>query len=153
MKYRILSKTEKELYGANFAVSVDYTDLNGLASAAAGTLNIAPYSGQLAIGNKVKLSAMVLNTPFVVSDSGNTLAITLGDGASANRYLASTETVGTGTHIDYSAGTGTNYALLAASYIILAIAAQSGKDVSLATAGKVTFYLSIDDLTALPVPS
>ena len=155
MKYRILSNTDKQLFGANVAVTVDYTDLNVLASGATGSIKIAPYNGAtntLAAGTLIACVGFTLSTAFVVSDGGNTLAITLGDGGSATRYMASTETLGAATEIIFSAGTGTRYALTSADNVILAIAAQAAHDVTLATAGSMTFYLRIDDMTTFVVP-
>jgi hypothetical protein len=151
MKYRILSKTEKDIYGANIAVTVDYTDLVALGAVASGVINLAPLSGNLAAGYAVQLIGTALNTPFVGSDSPTTCNVTVGDAGSANRYLTTTELLGSAAYVSYSAGTGTRFALTAAGPIS-ATFTDTAKSLANLTAGNVTFFLRLDDLTALPIP-
>lgn len=68
MNYRILTQTDKEMFGANVAVTVLSTDLAALAAGATGSINICPNetgavngattpvtTNQLAVGQKVQL--------------------------------------------------------------------------------------------------
>lgn len=145
MKFRILSKTDKELYGANIAVTVDYTDLNALGAVATGNVSIAPLSGTVAVGNKVQFIGMTLTTPFVGSDSPTTCAVTVGDAGSANRYLTSTELLGSASYVSYAAGVAAGYCPTTAG-AVLAGFTNTGKSMANITAGSVTFYLRLDDM-------
>ena len=162
MKLRIMSVTEKVQFGYNYAVTVDYTDLNTIASGNTGSFNLLPYQGTtqggssdagttLVAGTRMKLIGMSNPTGFAFSDSGNACSITVGDSGSANRYLASTALI-SGGNTAYSIGTGTEFVLTTADNFIVAFTGQSGKQLNLATAGSVTFYLKADDMTQWPTP-
>lgn len=160
MKFRILSVTDQALYDANVAVTIDYTDFAALAAGATGSINLAPYQGlntsgasdagtTLPIGNRVKLVGFQCTAGFVFSDAGTTCLITVGDSASAARYMASTQFIA-GSQVTFGVGTGTAYALLAASAIIAAVTASTNANT--ATAGSVTFYLAIADMNTFVTP-
>jgi len=162
MKFRLLSKTDKEITGANFAVTVDYTDLAGLANGNTGSFNLAPYQGttqggasdaatKLAIGTKIELIAAAVTTGFTFSDASIVNSpVVVGDSGSSNRYLASTETIA-GSQVAYIVG-GTKYALLAADNVIAAFTGTAAHNLNTATAGSVTFWLRLDDLTQFNAP-
>lgn len=172
MKYRILSKTEMELYGANVLAVIDNTDLAALGAGNTGSFYVAPYVGgigttglgvsqpyvatannsvTLPAGNICRLVAMVLDTAFVFSDATLTAAgVTVGDGGSAARYLASTETNAAGSSVAYAAGTGTRFALTSADNIIAAFTGTSAKNLNTCTAGSMRLFLRIEDLSQLP---
>lgn len=168
MKYRILSNTEKELYGANVLAIVDNTDFVALANGNTGSFKIHPYTGGdgvtqpfvsvssppvVPIGTLVRLQSMKLITPFVFSDATIlTSAVTVGDGGSANRYLASTETsTASGAAITYAPGTGTRFAYTATDTILAAFTGTAAKNLNTCTAGAIGFYLAVEDLTQLPI--
>lgn len=163
MKYRILSKTDQELYQANILVTVDYTDLVALGAVTTGSIKLAPYGGgdgvtqpysdvasppQFAAGTLLTEKAMILDTPFVFSDGSLTsCTVTIGDGGSAARYQASTELNTAGSFVTYSIGTGTKFVLTAADSLIAAFAATSSKNLNTATAGSARFFFKAEDLT------
>jgi hypothetical protein len=158
MKYRILSATDKQRFGADIAVTVDYTDFNLLAAGNTGSLYIAPFNkdintstNTIPAGVKAKLEMLLVNTEFVFSDSGNACAFNLGDGGSATRYVNALSCI-SGAGNTYNLGTGTAFVFTSAGNIIMAVTGQSGKQLNLATAGSVTFWLRLDDFTQMPSP-
>ena len=159
MKLRILSDTEKKLYGADIAVTTDSTDLVALATGTnTGTLTLAPYNttvngttNKYPAETRLQLRHVRVNTEYVFSDSGNACAVTLGDTGSANRYLASFSVI-SGAGSVCSAGTGTPFSLTSADTLKLAFTGQAGKDLDTATAGSLTFFISTELMASLPSP-
>lgn len=79
--------------------------------------------------------------------------VTIGDAGSANRYLASFETATAAVAApQYTSGTGTLYSLNTAGYIIAAFSGTAAHNINTATAGSITFYLRVDDMTQWYVP-
>ena len=81
-------------------------------------------------------------------------AVVVGDAGSSNRYLASLETSTNGGAVaNYiSIGTGTMYPFNAAGYVIAAFTGTAAKNLNTATAGSMTFYFKVEDLTQVPTP-
>lgn len=168
MKYRVLTNTDKTRFGADIAVTVDYTDLAALANGNTGSINIIPNetgavngattpvtTNQLSAGYKVQLRNAILTTAFTFSDAGIVSnAVVVGDAGSNNRYLASTElsTNGGATAPTYILGTQTSYNFAAAGYVIAAFTGTSAKNLNTATAGSITFFFAVEDWTQINTP-
>jgi len=130
-----LSKTDRELYGADVAVSFDFNDI------AAATSGTAINMISVLAGTKVQCVGMVLNTAFDVSGTG-ALAVSLGDGGSATAVQASTVIAVDGTEILYHVGGSAK--VYTADDTVDAFFTDA---TSMAyTAGKVTFYLALSDM-------
>ena len=138
-KVKILSLTDKRQFGADVAVTLDYTDVAAATSGAAvSILNVLA-------GHKVQCIGAKLNTAFDRSGTG-ALAFTLGDGNSATGLHGSTVIAVDGTEILFTAG-GSPVAYSVDDTVDIFFT-DSG---SMAyTSGSITLYLSVDDLNALP---
>lgn len=97
MKVRILSKTEKDLFGADMAVVTDFNDVAVATSAAALT------GFSVLAGTKVQCVGMKMTTAFDRAGTG-ALAVTVGDGVSATGLQASTVLAVDGTEVFYHVG-------------------------------------------------
>lgn len=135
MKLNWLSKTDKEITGADVAVSFDYVDIAAASSGAA----INMFS--VLAGTKVQCVGMRLLTAFDVSGTG-ALAVTIGDGGAANSLQASTVIAVDGTEITYHVGGSAK--VYTADDTVDAFFTDA---TSMAyTSGKVIFYLRVEDM-------
>lgn len=166
MKYRILSKTDRELFQADVMAIVDYTDLAALANGNTGSFKVAPYTGGDAVtqpfssttsaatipaGVIVSLKCAILDTAFVFSDASIiSAAAIIGDAGSTNRYMASTETASAGTSVPYSVGTGTRFTFTTADDVVLAFTGTSAHNLNTATAGQLRMFFKLEDTAQLP---
>jgi hypothetical protein len=105
----ILNSTERLQGGYTHRARVTHADLTQTATNTAQTLELF----SVPAGSMVKSLAIVLVTAFKdASDAAfNTNAVTIGDGASASRFLASTQLNENGTEILFAAGIGPAAAL------------------------------------------
>ncbi len=148
MTSRILSPSESKFSDATHAVELTYTDVAALGAATDGAaINLI----SVPAGMKVKCTALVLNTAFDCSGSGN-LTLSIGDGGSATRFTAATQLAVDNTEILYSAGNGTEYAYLVADTVD-AFFDSSGVNLDTYTSGSVTVYLKLINLNDLPNPA
>lgn len=166
MKFKLLSTTDRQIFQADYVVTVDYTDLIGLANGNTGSFKLAPYGGgdgvvqpftdvasppTFAAGTILGLKAVILDTPFVFSDASITAnGVVVGDGGSSNRYLASIETIGTGSFVTYSIGTATKFMLTSADSLIAAFTGTAAHNLNTATAGSIRFFLRAEDTATFP---
>lgn len=154
MKTVILSNTDKIQFNANRAVVITSTDLAALPAGATGALALFSTTAHVKVG----LAGVRIITPFAFSDgtiTGMTGAI--GDEDDADCYLVATELSAVGT-------APTRFVLLGISGVYetagqdvqISFAATDGSldavNVNSATSGKLVVYLSVEDLTQLPVP-
>lgn len=165
MKFRLLSLTERELYGADVMVTVDSTDMVATAVTNVLTLNLVPYGGgdavtqpyantgtqTIPVGTQIEMMMTILDTPFAFSDASivNCL-LTVGDSGSANRYLTSAQTELAQTPITYSQGTGTKFTLTTADNFIAVYTGTAAHNLSTCTAGSQRFFFKTRDWTAMP---
>jgi len=150
MKTILLSTEEQLATGATHLVICTHADLTETATATAQTLE--PFA--TAVGNVLELKGMKLVTPF--KDSGdnanNTCGLTVGDGGSGNRYLASTEINANGTYVSYAPGTGTRYAYTAAGAFDVTFGAPTtGKTLKAFDTGELHLFVRVTDLAAASV--
>lgn len=135
MNVNWLSKTDKEITGADVAISYDYVDVAALTSGVASNML------SVLAGTKVQCVGMVLNTAFDITGTG-ALAVTLGDGGSATALQASTVLAVDGTEILYHVGGSAKVYLVDDTVDAFFTDATS----MAYTSGKVTFYLRIEDM-------
>lgn len=105
----------------------------------------------LVLGQIIGRIAFRVVTAFDFSDATLvSLAATLGDGASANRYIASSELCADGTVI-YAAvsGSGAPFIYTAAGALKLGLTGTSAKALNTATAGELHIFVQLTDLTKL----
>ncbi len=150
MTSRILSPSESKFSAATHAFELTYNEI----AAISGTNGAAIPLISVPAGMKAKCTAMVLNTPFRSPNSTGTLTLSIGDGVSSSeaRFLAATQLAAAGTEILYSAGTGTEYAYLAADTSD-AFFDSATENLSVFNAGSVTVYLKLINLNDLPNPA
>lgn len=163
MKFRLLSKTEKELFGADAMAIVDYVDVAALGASTTGTLSVYPATTNgampaagttgtdtFAAGMAFRLTGYRLIDQFVSSTAAG-LTLSVGDGGSATRFLAATQMQSGQTPVSYSCGVGTAmpFAFTAADTVD-AFFTSTTANLSTFTAGKVILYFRADDLNRLP---
>jgi hypothetical protein len=162
MKFRLLSLTEKETFGADAMAILDYTDVAALGAATDGaplsiypatTSGLMPAVGTsgtdtFAAGTSFKLVGMRLVTAFDCSGTGN-LTLSVGYGGAETAFLAATQVALDQTEILYSAGTGTQTAFTTTDTVD-AFFDSSGVNLSTYTSGEVVLYFRADDLNRLP---
>ena len=163
MKFRILSNTEKEVFGCDAMAVVDYTDVAALGAVTTGTLNVAPATtaglmpalgvtgtDTLPAGFVVSLLHMVVDTAFV-SGTATGLAIIVGDTGTTNRYLASSQLQAGQTPITGAVGTLTNqpYRYSAAGNVNITLTSTAA-NLNTFTAGSMRFFFQMDDQSQLP---
>lgn len=159
MKVRQLSKTDKELYGADVMVVMDFNDVAALGAATSGTLALLPgttagliptagTSGTDTIpaGTKVSLTGYRLDTAFVSSTAAG-LTLKVGDGGDDDRFLVATQMQSGQTPVSYHAGTiaTNNFAYLAADTVDATLTATTA-NFNTFTAGQVSLFFRADNL-------
>lgn len=92
-----LSKTDKEIYGADIMVKWDYTDV------AAATSGTAVNAFSVLAGTKVQCVGHILDTAADVTGTG-ALTISAGDGGSATALMAASVVAVDGTEVFYHVG-------------------------------------------------
>lgn len=149
MKVTPLGNEEAAQLDANLVVEITHEDLTEATDATAQVIPLfkVPASFQL-----VELVRTELRVPFenTAEAGNNTTAITVGDGASAARFLASQELNRNGTEVYLKAGTGTKYIYAAEDWVDLTVAAAAAAT-SLAelNKGKVLLYFKVFDSRGL----
>lgn len=153
MKTITLSAADRLAFGADVAVRVDHTDLAALAAGKTGTITLLP---GLVTGTAVVLVGMVCKAGFTFSESNGTCLATVGDGSTADLYLASTELLD-GSEVAYSVGTGTGYAYCEDDTVDLFLTTDddggtpaTDYNLNAATAGEVWFYFQVRNLMNAP---
>lgn len=135
MKLSWLSKTDKEITGADVAVAFDFNDVAASTSGAA----IACFTALA--GMKVQCLGYRMPTAFDVTGTG-ALAVTLGDSGSVTRLMASSVLAVDGTEVFYHVG-GSAYVYLTDT----AVNAYFTDATSMAyTSGKIIFYFKVEDI-------
>ncbi len=128
--------------GANLRVIITHDDLTQATAATAQTLEVL----KVANGQLVDLTDMQLVTPFedTADAANNTTPITVGDGASTARYLASTELNLNGTEVLRKTGTGTRFQYTAADTVdVVFTAPAAGKTLAALNKGELHLYLRV----------
>lgn len=161
MKYRLLSKTEKELFQVDGMAIVDFNDVAALGAATTGNLNVAPATttglmpaagttgtDTIPAGFAVKFEYLIVDTAFVSSTAAG-LAMTLGDAGSATRFLASTQLQSGQTPVTGAVGI-TNRYYIATAEALNAYFTSTTANLSTFTAGSMRIYFSLRDLSQLP---
>jgi len=149
MKIIPLTCQERSRHLATHKVIVDYTDLTDADSAQ--TIQLLPYgSGTVPAGTTVRFAGMKLNTTFDFSDTSvNSLAVTVGDGDDADRFLTSTELAADGSYVSNktTAASSQPHTYDAADGIDAVFTASGGGSptVAEATSGEVEFYLFVSN--------
>lgn len=154
MTLTTLSNNERA--GNRWTHKVELTYADFVANAAATDTSETVEMITAPIGTAVLQCACHVTTDFVNSEAGVTaVAMTVGDGGSVARYLAST-VVGEGTVVDYLVELGSNdtypYAYTTAADTIDAVITCTGGSnnyVSTLTAGAVTVLLELSDLSSV----
>ena len=131
--------------GANLEVIVTHADLT---QGTAATAQVLPIFNAAANYQLVKLERTELLEAFedTADAANNTTAVTVGDGASAARYLASQELNRNGTEVYIKAGTGTAFAYTADDTVDITFAAPAaGKTLLALNKGKLRLLFSVYD--------
>jgi hypothetical protein len=156
MLTRILSKTDKEMFGADLLARVDYNDLIAMGAAANNS------STPLALvtvpkGFVVSVVAVRLENEvgFDFSDTGiDSLTLKIGDGGDDDRHLTVLQLAEDGTEIEYFVPvlSTSPYAYLVEDTVdaIFTVATGGSPLLSETTSGAVLIYLRLDDLNQLP---
>jgi len=161
MKYRILSKTEQELFGAEVMAILTYEDVAALGASTTGNLNVLPATTSGAMpaigttgtdtvpaGTAIKFKYLVVDTAFVSSTAAG-LAMTVGDSGSATRHLASTQLQSGQTPVTGATGI-TNEYYVATAVATNAYFTSTTANLSTFTAGQMRLFFSVKDLSQLP---
>lgn len=161
MKYRILSQTEKEQFGADAMAIVDFNDVVGLGAATTGNLSVCPATTNgvmpavgtsgtdtIPAGFAQKFKYLVVDTPFV-SPAAAGLAMTIGDANSATRYLASTQ-LQTGQSPVTGAVGITNTFYVATAIKTSAFFTSTTDNLNAYTAGSMRLFFELNDTGQLP---
>lgn len=135
MKLSWLSKTDKEVTGADVAVMFDHVDIATYTSGAAQ----AAFS--VLAGTRVKCLGYRMPTAFDVTGTG-ALAATVGDGGSATALMASSVLAVDGTEIFYHVGGSEKVYLVDDTVDVFFTDATS----MAYTSGKVIFYFAVSDM-------
>lgn len=145
--------------GFSHKVIVDYTDLSGTA-ATTKTLTFFPdsTSSGMTAGSAILRTGMQMITPFV-GTSITAVTLTLGDGATAARYIAAASTdlvtaAATNTKEQVASGTGAPYAYTGKNVAdgnnkLLGLFTATGANLTALTAGKVEIYFCLVDMAGL----
>ena len=161
MKYRILTQTEKELFGADAMAILDYTDVAALGANLTGNLAVCPATtagamptvgtsgtDALLATHAFKMEYLIVDTAFVSSTAAG-LAFTVGDSGSATRFLASTQVQSGQTPVTGAVGI-TNKYFPGATNVVNAYFTATTANLSTFTAGSMRLFFHIDDLAQLP---
>lgn len=92
-----LSKTDREVYGADIMVKYDFTDV------AAATTGTAVNALSVLAGTKVQCVGHIMDTAFDVTGTG-ALTVSVGDGGSATALMAASVIAVDGTEVFYHVG-------------------------------------------------
>lgn len=125
-------------------IVLTYADLTeGDASQVIPILSVDP-------GDLITNLATKLVTPFDSADADIvSVAVTIGDGGSANRFLASQELCLDGTEIDFKAGVSDGYAYTAADTIDATVACTAGQLLTDVTSGELHIFIGRVRLNAI----
>lgn len=135
MKVSWLSKTDKEVTGADVAVMFDFNDIATFTSGAAqAALSVLA-------GTRVKCLGYRMPTAFDVTGTG-ALAATVGDGGSATALMASSVLAVDGTEIFYHVGGSEKVYLVDDTVDVFFTDVTS----MAYTHGKVIFYFAVSDM-------
>lgn len=140
-----LSYEERLNSGFTHKLVLPYTDFTGLTSGS--TYSLFPTlntSATFAAGTRIAAFAVRVSTAFVFSPG--TLVIKIGDGGDDDRYFASTS-VKTAAWVENTVGTKP-YLYDAADTIDFVMTAGAGA-LSSITAGELTIFIAVQDLTVL----
>ena len=161
MKYRILSQTDKQLYGADVMAIVDYTDVAALGAATTGNLNVCPATTSgampavgttgtdtLPAGFALKFEYLIVDTSFVSSTAAG-LAATIGDAGSATRFMASSQLQSGQTPVAAVVGITNKYYIATAQANNIYFTSTTA-NLSTFTAGSMRVFFRLDDLGQLP---
>lgn len=161
MKYRILTQTEQQLYGADVMAILDFNDVAALGAGTTGNLNVLPATtnGSLpAVGTTgtdtvpagfgIKFKYLVVDTAFV-SGTAAGLVVTIGDSGSATRHLASTQLQSGQTPVTGAVGV-TNEYYVATAVATNAYFTSTTANLNTFTAGQLRLFFSAKDLSQLP---
>ncbi len=161
MKYRLLTITEKEIYGSDAMAVVDFNDVAALGASTTGNLSVLPATtaglmpaagtsgtDTIPAGYAIKFKALLVDTAFVSSTAAG-LAATIGDSGSATRHMASSQLQSGQTPVAAVVGITNEY------YIATAIATNvyftsTTANLSTFTAGLMRIFFSLKDLNQLP---
>jgi len=137
---------EQATLGPTHKIVLTHEDLT---EATAATAQVIPLL-TVAIGDLVEVVGTYLPTPFEdASDAAfNTTAITIGDGGSANRLLASQELNVNGTEVLGKAGAGP-YVYVAADMVDVTVGAMTAKSLVDIDAGEVWVFVRVARLSEL----
>lgn len=139
MQIHPLLETSAAQTGATHLGIITFADLTTAGNTQ--SLNLAP----VGIGTGAALVFALLKTPFTSSDGTLvSLAVTLGDTGSANRYLTSYELLATPAKV--KGGVALNPGLnvfAAADNLIAAFTATAAKLLTTMTAGEIHFYIKL----------
>lgn len=116
--------------------------------ATAATAQVLPIL-TVAPGDFIRDLATVVRTPFSdASDAAfNDTQLTIGDGSSANRFLAAQQVNVNGTEVYYKGFASTTpYVYLAADTVDLTVGSMTGKSLSDLDAGEVVIYLAVANM-------
>lgn len=147
MKTVPLSPTDRELYHATHKIIVGYADLVAVptASTATGSFALIPASGTFPAGTKVYNAAFKISSNTWAATSMTSLTITIGDGGSATRFLASTEILLANTEVVHFSNVAATapYTYLVADTVDLFFT-PTGANTSALTAGEIEIYLDVE---------
>ncbi len=145
MKTLVLSFEEQVATGASHLVVITSADLTQTTAATAQTL--VPMA--LPAGCVASLAGARLVTPFADSAdaANNSCTITVGDAASANRYLAATQVNANGSFVTVAAGVLTALGYPAAGELRVAFSAPpAGKTLAALNKGELHLFVRVVDL-------
>lgn len=161
MKFRILSKTEQEIYDCDAMAICDYTDVSALGASLTGNIALCPGTTnglQPALGTSgtdtlpatfaTGLKYVIVDTPFV-SGTATSLTVTVGDSGSANRFLTSSQLQSGQTPITGAVGTLDRY-YAGATEVVNAYFTSVTGNLSTFTAGSMRLFFRMEDLNQLP---
>lgn len=147
MFIRELCLEEKVASGFTHAAQVTFEDLTETATATAQTLQVF----DVVDGTIVRNFASRVVTAFSdASDAAfNDVAVTGGDGGSANRFLVSQQVNVNGTEVMGKVGTGFPYIYLADDTIDVVFNSMTGKALNDLDAGEMWFFAALYDIDKL----
>jgi len=133
-----LGLEEMAATGATHKVVVTHSDLTETTVSTAQTLTPITVANLTSWETKFAL----LRVPFAnTADTGfNSVAVTMGDGGSTNRFLTSTELCENGTEVAVKVGTGTTLQYTTDDTVDLVFTPATGYALSALNKGEVWFY-------------
>lgn len=167
MKFRLLTTTDQEIYGASAMATVDYTDVAAMGASLTGNVAVAPGTTnglQPAVGTSgtdafpapatgnpgpaIQFKFAVVDTPFV-SSTATSLTVSVGDTGSATRFLAASQIQSTASPI-VGAVSATNPYYAGAAEVVNAYFTSITGNLNTFTAGSMRLFFNITDLGQLP---